>query len=192
MFVTKSLIARYAGENDMISRQETPHDIFIEGWGGLGTTWGISKVMAEIFALLYLSSDAMTLEDMSNKLKTSRSNISMNVRSLVDLGVVNKVIIRGERKDYYTAEDNISKIAKLLAIAKKKKELDPAIEILDKALAAADASEVGDDEERKFLTGRLNELKRHMDFVNAIFQSFVGTEGESKPLSEIIKPRGKL
>ena len=48
---------------------------------------------------------------------------------LVDLGVVHKVIVRGERKDYYTAEDDITKVAKLLALAKKRKELDPAMEI---------------------------------------------------------------
>lgn len=153
----------------MISKQTSARDIFIEGWGRLGTTWGISKVMAEIYALLYLSPDPMTLEDMSDKLKTSRSNASLNVRGLVDLGVVKKVIVRGDRKDYYTSEENISKVAKLLAIAKKKKELDPAMEIVEKAFAAAEA-----DNEESFLTDRLDELKRHMEFVDGLFTAFVG------------------
>jgi len=153
----------------MISKQTSARDIFIEGWGRLGTTWGISKVMAEIYALLYLSPEPMTLEDMSDKLKTSRSNASLNVRALVDLGVVKKVIVRGDRKDYYTSEENISKVAKLLAIAKKKKELDPAMEIGEKAFAAA---EVENDE--SFLTERLDELKRHMDFVEGLFTAFGG------------------
>jgi DNA-binding transcriptional regulator GbsR (MarR family) len=153
----------------MISKQTSARDIFIEGWGRLGTTWGISKVMAEIYALLYLSPEPMTLEDMSDGLKTSRSNVSLNVRGLLDLGVVKKVIVRGDRKDYYTSEDDISKVAKLLAVAKKKKELDPALEIVEKAFAAAEA-----ENERSFLTERLDELKRHMEFVDGLFTAFVG------------------
>src|SRR5678815_1130737 len=85
----------------MSSRRST-HDIFIEGWGRLGPAWGISRVMAEIYAVLYVSEQPLTLEQMSRTLETSRSNISTNVRLLLDLSVVHKVIIRGERKDYYT------------------------------------------------------------------------------------------
>lgn len=175
----------------MISKQESAQDIFIEGWGRLGTTWGISKVMAEIYALLYLDAEPMTLEDMSGKLKTSRSNISMNVRGLVDLGVVKKVIIRGDRRDYYTSEDEIGKVAKILAQAKKKKELDPAIEIVGKALAAAE-TEAAEGNELDFRTERLAELKRHMDFVSVIFESFVGGEGDASRLLELARYKEKL
>jgi DNA-binding transcriptional regulator GbsR (MarR family) len=157
----------------MITKKSDPMDIFIEGWGRMGGYWGINRVMAEIYALLYISEGPLTLEDMSKKLKTSRSNISLNVRALIELGVVNKVVIRGDRRDYYSAENNIGKMAKLLAIAKKKRELDPAMEIVAEALAAAGSDESG---EREFFIERLEELKRHMDFVNSIFLSFVGSE----------------
>jgi len=161
-------------------------DIFIEGWGRLGQSWGISKVMAEIHALLYVSRDPLTLEEMSDKLMTSRSNISLNVRGLVDLGVVKKVIVRGERKDYYTAEDDIGKVAKLLAFAKKRKELDPAMEIVDHAINQLDPG-ANEAEEAEFVIERLSELKRHMDFVNAIFHAFVGAEIDLAGLANVIK-----
>ena len=170
----------------MTARHTSTRDIFIEGWGRLGPSWGINKMMAEIYALLYLSPNPLTLEEMSRQLETSRSNISMNVRALGDLGVVHKVIVRGERKDYYTAEDDITKVAKLLALAKKRKELDPAMEIVDKALAAADES---DDAE---ITHKLEELKRHMDFVNAIFHAFAGGEADPKGLASVIRVKDAL
>lgn len=163
-----------------------PLDIFIEGWGRLGPSWGISKVMAEIHALLYISPDPLTLEEMSEKLKTSRSNVSLNVRGLVDLGVVKKAIVRGERKDYYIAEDDIGKVAKLLAFAKKRKELDPAMEIVDHAINQLDVG-ANEEEDAEFMVARLGELKRHMDFVNAIFQAFVGAEVDFASLAEVIK-----
>jgi DNA-binding transcriptional regulator GbsR (MarR family) len=72
----------------MMRSRRTTQDIFIEGWGRLGPAWGISKVMAEIYALLYVSEKPLTLEEMSRTLKTSRSNVSMNVRQLLDLSVV--------------------------------------------------------------------------------------------------------
>jgi DNA-binding transcriptional regulator GbsR (MarR family) len=142
----------------------------------MGGYWGINKMMAEIYALLYVSDTPLTLEEMSQKLKTSRSNISLNVRGLIELGVVNKVVIRGERKDYYGAEANIGKMAKLLAMAKKKRELDPAMEIVADALAAARAA---DGAQASFVE-KLEELKRHMDFVNSIFLSFVGSDAAAK------------
>lgn len=141
----------------------------------MGSYWGISRAMAEIFALLYLTSRPQTLEEMSQKLKTSRSNISLNVRGLIDLGVVHKVVIRGERKDYYSAESDVGKVAKLLALAKKKKELDPAMEIVESALAAVPASSGGNESnDDEFCKERLEGLKLHMDFVNAIFHTFAG------------------
>jgi len=167
----------------MTRRATEPLDIFIEGWGGLGQAWGISKMMAEIYALLYMSSSPLTLEEMSSKLKTSRSNISLNVRGLLDLGVVQKEIIRGERKDYYSAEDDIAKVAKLLALAKKRKELDPAMEVVARALEAAET----ESDEAEFITQRLEELNRHMGFVNAIFHAFVGSEIDAAGLAEVVK-----
>jgi DNA-binding transcriptional regulator GbsR (MarR family) len=168
----------------MPTHSTQPIDIFIEGWGRLGPYWGINKVMAEIHALLYLSPEPLTLEQMSRKLKTSRSNISTNVRHLVELGVVKKVVIRGERRDYYEAEEDIGKVAKLLAVAKKRKELDPAMEIVDGALEGARRAGAGDD---AFLAERLGELKRHMDFVNAIFHAFVGGEAGAEGLANVIR-----
>ena len=169
----------------MGSRRST-HDIFIEGWGRLGPAWGISRVMAEIYALLYVSQQPLTLEEMSRTLKTSRSNISTNVRLLLDLSVVHKVIIRGERKDYYTAEDDITKVAKLLALAKKRKELDPAMEIVEHAIASA--NQAGDDA----IVKRMEELKRHMEFVNAIFHAFAGGEADTRQLANVIRVKDTL
>ena len=54
----------------MIKKNNSMIDIFIEGWGRMGSHWGINKVMAEIYALLYLSTEPLSLEEMSDKLQT--------------------------------------------------------------------------------------------------------------------------
>lgn len=171
----------------MSSRLEQAQDLFIAGWGRMGPSWGISKMMGEIYGLLYLSPKPQTLEDMSDRLKTSRSNVSVNVRALLELGVVSKVIIRGERKDYYSAESDMAKVAKLLALAKKRKELDPAMEIVEKTLSVAQGGDSAETEDDRFCAERLGELKRHMDFVNAIFHAFVGSDGDAEGLAQVVK-----
>lgn len=163
----------------MYQKSSNPVDIFIEGWGRMGTQWGISKVMAEIYALLYLSSRPLSLEEMSERLQTSRSNISTNVRSLQDLGVVKKTLIRGDRKDYYTIEPDIKKVAVRIAEGKKKRELDPALEIINSALSAVESAreaDIGVDENTEFYIGRLKTIKHLVETVEQIFLAFITTD----------------
>jgi DNA-binding transcriptional regulator GbsR (MarR family) len=94
--------------------------------------------------------------------------------------------VRGERKDYYTAEEDITKVAKLLALAKKRKELDPAMEIVETTLASATTA--GDAATAR----RMEELKRHMEFVNAIFQAFAGGESDPRQLANVIRVKDTL
>ncbi|MFH1755254.1 MAG: hypothetical protein ABIA59_06080 [Candidatus Latescibacterota bacterium] len=168
-------------KSDLKQTQENPLAIFIEGWGRMSGAWGISKVMAEIYALLYLSDRPLCLEEMSDQLKTSRSNISVNVRSLQDLRIARKVLIPGERKDYYIAEEDIVKVAKRLASEKKKRELDPALEIMEKALTAAaeaGSADLPGDESALFYADRLKALHSLILIVEGVFNTFI--DGASK------------
>jgi DNA-binding transcriptional regulator GbsR (MarR family) len=180
-------------EVDMHSLSETPLEIFIEGWGRMGTQWGISKVMAEIYALLYMSEQPLNLEEMSDRLQTSRSNISTNVRSLLELGIVRKAIIRGDRRDYYTIEADIRRVAVRIAEGKKKREMDPALDIINNALEAAIQAKqrsVAADESVDFYITRLQALKQIVEAVESIFKAFIiGDDAGAENLesSEIYK-----
>jgi DNA-binding transcriptional regulator GbsR (MarR family) len=171
--------------NDLHHSAENPIDIFIRGWGRMGIYWGVGKVMAEIQALLYLSPSPLCLDEISKRLKTSRSNVSLNVRALQDLGVVRKVIIPGNRKDYYTAETELGLVARRLAAAKKRRELDPALEVVARAIDAANAAAGGangasnetsgaaDAANGSIDTERLRNLRELMEKINGIFEMFI-------------------
>lgn len=161
--------------NDLHHSAENPLDIFIKGWGRMSMYWGVGKVMAEIQALLYLSSRPLCLDDMSRRLKTSRSNVSLNVRALQDLGVVRKVIVPGDRKDYYTAETELEVVARRLAAAKKRRELDPALEVVTRAIDAANAAarEAAGGGNGSIDTERLRNLRELMEKINGIFEMFI-------------------
>ncbi len=163
-------------------------DVFIERWGRMGMYWGLGKASAEIQALLYLSSDPLSLEDMSEKLKTSRSNISLNVRSLQDLGVVRKVIVPGDRKDYYAAETDLGLVARRLAAKKKRRELDPAIKIVEDAIqAASSVSNPGEKSGIVISTEKLRELKDLMEAIAGIFDTFIGDDDSAARSVETVE-----
>ena len=68
---------------------------FIQSWGKLGSSWGINKAMAQIHALLIISPEGLCTEDIMHELKISRGNASMNLRALMEWGIVEKELRKG-------------------------------------------------------------------------------------------------
>ena len=117
----------------MVNRKMTLEEAkekFVQTWGGLGAQWGINKTMAQLHALLFISAEPLSTEDLMTTLQISRGNVNMNVRELIDWGLVQRVNKTGDRKDYYSAEKDIWKVAKLIVRERKKRELEPIIDLL--------------------------------------------------------------
>ncbi len=103
---------------------------FISSWGAFGTQWGINRTMAQIHALLLVSTNPLTQDDIMEELSISRGNVNMNIRELISWSLVDRVIVSGERKEYFTAEKDIWKVATQIIKERKKRELDPMIKLL--------------------------------------------------------------
>ena len=104
---------------------------FISSWGAFGTHWGINRSMAQIHALLLISPDPLTQEDVMEDLNISRGNTNMNIRELISWGLVERVLLPGERKEYFSAEKDIWKVVKQIVKERKKRELEPMLKLLD-------------------------------------------------------------
>jgi DNA-binding transcriptional regulator GbsR (MarR family) len=104
---------------------------FISSWGAFGTHWGINRTMAQIHALLLISPDPLTQDDIMEELNISRGNTNMNIRELINWGLVDRMILPGERKEFFTAEKDIWKVVKQIVKERKKRELDPMLKLLD-------------------------------------------------------------
>ena len=103
---------------------------FIQTWGALGSQWGINKTMAQIHALLMVSTEAVSMEEVMDDLQISRGNASMNLRALMDWGIVYKEYKAGERREYFTAEKDLDELAVKIAKERSKREIKPALKIL--------------------------------------------------------------
>ncbi len=104
---------------------------FISSWGAFGTHWGINRTMAPIHALLLVSAEPLTQDQMMDELNISRGNVNMNIRELINWGLVERVLVPGERKEYFTAEKDMWKVIKQIVKERKKRELEPMLKLLD-------------------------------------------------------------
>ncbi|WP_316813393.1 GbsR/MarR family transcriptional regulator [Pedobacter heparinus] len=104
---------------------------FIEAWGKLGSEWGINRTMAQVHALLLISPEALTTEEIMKELSISRGNANMTLRDLVGWGLVEKQHKAGERKEYFYADKDTWNIARQVAKERRKRELDPVLKVLE-------------------------------------------------------------
>jgi DNA-binding transcriptional regulator GbsR (MarR family) len=131
---------------------------FVQTWGALGSQWGINKTMAQIHALLMISNDAISMEDIMEELQISRGNASMNLRALMDWGIVYKEYKAGERREFFTAEKDLDELAVKISRERSKREIKPALKVL-KEVSSIDGN--NSDEANHFI----NQTTKLYDFV---------------------------
>ena len=104
---------------------------FIERWGQISSSWGVCKSMAQIHALLLVSPKPLSATCIIDELNISSGGANTHLRDLVEWGLIYKCEIKGCRKDYYIAEKDILKASKIILENRKKRELDPIVELMN-------------------------------------------------------------
>jgi DNA-binding transcriptional regulator GbsR (MarR family) len=140
---------------------------FVHTWGTLGTNWGINKTMAQLHALLMISEKPLCTDEMMDMLTISRGNTNMNVRALVEWGLVSKEIISGDRKDFYSAKKDIWVVARQIAKQRRKRELEPVIAALVDL-----KKETEKNQENKELLTRVNDIEDFAIKVDNMLEKF--------------------
>ena len=144
---------------------------FIQSWGTLGTSWGINKTMAQIHALLLVSTKALSADEIMEQLKISRGNTNINVRSLIDWGIVTKETKIGERKEFFVADKDIWAVARQITRERRKREIEPLKKVL------SELSDVkGNDIETQQFNDMIGELDTFTNKVDDIFDKFIKSD----------------
>lgn len=142
-------------------------DRFIAVWGQMAGAWGISRTMAEVHALLYITGTELCTDDIMERLQISRGNASMSTRALVDWNIVSRVNKRGDRKEYFTAEQDVWALFRAIVRERMNREVDPLLaslyEIRD--MTGVDAKS-GDDKSAK------SQAKAHRERIDAMLDFF--------------------
>ncbi|MFO0861258.1 MAG: ArsR family transcriptional regulator [Phycisphaerales bacterium] len=153
-------------------------DRFVAVWGQMGSAWGISRTMAEVHALLFITGEPLCTDDIMERLQISRGNASMSLRALVDWGIVERVHRRGDRKEYFKAEGDVWVMFRQIVRERMKREVDPLraqlYEIRDQTPERA-ARDAGPDLGAH--NKRLDELLRFFQTLENVSNSFVSPAG---------------
>jgi len=144
---------------------------FIQSWGTLGSSWGVTRTMARIHALLLISSEPMSAEEVMEELKISRGNANMNLRAFIDWGLVHKKLKSGERKEFFMAEKDMGEVVKNIILQRKKKELEPMLRILEEISAVE-----GEDAEAQEFRQVVKDIKLFSHKADSVLDTLVGSE----------------
>ena len=107
---------------------------FVLHFGEMGSRWGINRTVGQIYALLFVSDRPLHADDITEKLGVSRSNVSMGLRELQAWRLVRMEHQPGDRRDYFSAPQDVWSIFRTLAEERQRREIDPTLSMLRAAL----------------------------------------------------------
>lgn len=144
---------------------------FVLHFGEMGSRWGINRTVGQIYALLFLSSDPLNAEQITEGLGVSRSNTSMGLKELQAWGLVRLRHIPDDRRDYFTTPEDLWEITRILIAERKKREIDPTLTKLRELEMAGPA---GDD----YAEARIGELREMIELMTGFYDDMEKLETE--------------
>lgn len=152
----------------MNNKLELAQDRFIERIGNMCSKFGLNHFLAQLFAVLYLNNRPLSLDDLADRLKVSKGNVSINIRELERWGAVRKVWIKGSRRDFYEAESDIKKVFTdrlKSSIQKRISEVNSMIQEFNDIILSADGELT---EEERQIAGTYTERLRKIEGLNKL------------------------
>jgi DNA-binding transcriptional regulator GbsR (MarR family) len=146
---------------------------FLHIWGTMSTQWGVSRAMAEIHGLLLFTTEPISAEDIMEYLKMSRGNVHINLHTLMDWNLIQKVLKVGERREFFVAEKDIWIITRNIMIQRKKRELEPLLKSLDEL-----SNIKGEGEETENFIKLIKDIKMLSSKVDVTLENLIQAESQ--------------
>jgi DNA-binding transcriptional regulator GbsR (MarR family) len=159
--------------------------IFVDGMGAAAATSGIlTQLQGRIFGLLYMQPGPMTLDEITDELQQSKSNVSVQIRGLVDWQLVRQLRMAGSRKDHYEAATDFWRVMQEILERRFRwnlRQVMAAADETERALHDAGTSGEVDSRDRPsdLIRGRLDALRAYFAAVDAGMGAF--SRGEPMP-----------
>lgn len=160
-------------ENSPQTELQEAQEQFILEWGRMSSSWGINRTMAQILALLFSSSEPLTVDEIMERLRISRGNASMSLRDLMDWGIVRRFRKPGERRDTYVSDSDPWIMFAKVVRERKRREVDPTVSAIRECLARVPE---GDDPEAQALRQRLTGLLEVFGLMDTAYQQVFATD----------------
>lgn len=147
---------------------------YVLHWGEMGTRWGVNRSIAQIHALLYLSPQPLTAEEIADTLSIARSNVSTSLKELQGFGLVRMTHLLGDRRDHFESIKDNWEMLTLIVEERKRREVDPTLALLRECVAEAEADKTTDPEVKA-------RIERMLAFVDTLSTWYEQVKALPKP-----------
>lgn len=134
--------------------------LFVHAFSALS----LPRSVGEIYGLLFSTEDPLSLDEVQQRLQLSRGSVSEGLRWLRSLGAVNLVYVPGLRKEHFTAETSLRK----LAAGYLRDRIDPHLENGEARLSALEHSIADGTRSAAFQKSRLGQVRSWYGFFGKI------------------------
>jgi DNA-binding transcriptional regulator GbsR (MarR family) len=169
----------------MVTLTPVMQDIILH-WGEMGSTWGINRTVAQIYALLYLSPEPLTADEISSCLAIARSTVSTGLHELQGWGLVKVLHVLGDRRDHFTTMNDIWEIFRVILAERKRREIDPTLDFLEQSVAEMRIQDV----DQPYVEERVEDMLNFFNTVTDIYDQFERIPTER--LRELFRMSNKL
>jgi DNA-binding transcriptional regulator GbsR (MarR family) len=139
---------------------------FILHWGEMGSTWGINRTVAQIYAILYLSPTPLTADQICEGLGLARSTVSTGLHELLGWGVVRVVHELGDRRDHFETMNDVWEMFRAILRERKRREIDPTLAVLRESVADLE----GQHRKDEYIDERLHEMLDFFEVVTTVYE----------------------
>ncbi len=164
--------------------------VFIEGMGAASATSGVlSQLQGRIFAVLFVEDHPLSLDEIAEALQLSKSNISINIRGLVEWHLVRRVSVPNSRKDHYEAASDFWRVMQEIMERRFRWNIRQVIAACDETSRTARGGRPGprgEERERAFMERRLQALRSFAAAVDAGIEAFARGEPITPQAMQVI------
>src|ERR1700733_1720657 len=112
---------------------------FVLHWGEMGTRWGVNRTVAQVHALLYLSPEPLTAEEIAETLAVARSNVSTSLKELQNWNLAQVTHRIGDRRDHFQTSHDVWELFMTVIEQRVEREIEPTLALLHRCTAEAQA-----------------------------------------------------
>ncbi|MBS1724583.1 MAG: MarR family transcriptional regulator [Armatimonadetes bacterium] len=175
-------------ESNERSKTSEAQERFVLEWGRMSSSWGINRTMAQIHALLLCTGEPTTVEELIDQLHISRGNASMNLRDLIDWGIIRRLRKPGDRKDTYQSDGDILQMFARVVRERKRRELDPTVAAIRECLAMVPEEDQSDEAVR--FRSRLTDLLFIFAAIDRVYEEVFSSDESFRQAMALFKESG--
>lgn len=140
---------------------------FILHWGEMGSRWGVNRTVAQVHALLYVTAEPLTAEEIAETLTVARSNVSTSLRELQNWQLVHTTHQMGDRRDFFSTSHDVWQLFLTVMQQRVEREIEPTIAVLGRLATEARA------EKQPEVTARIAAMHTFLQEMHGYYEQMI-------------------